>query len=55
MREEVDPIYFGRHLLLLASGSNPDGTRTVAFLDGSAKNIPEKEYQEQLAKQVPTS
>ena len=57
--EKVDPIYFGGldtdsagHLMLLACPfTNPDGTRTVAFMDGSAQNIPEKDYQEKLAKQ----
>ena len=52
-KKGVDPIYFSGHgdstpgntILFAAPFQNPDGTRTVAQVDGAVVHIPEADFQ----------
>ena len=57
--EQADPVYFegrtdesnGKLPLLACPFVNPDGTRSVLFVDGSAQNIPDEDYQALISKE----
>lgn len=57
--ETADPIYFGglsesdpgSVMVFAAPFTNPDGTRTVAFNDGSVQAIPDEDYQKNATQQ----